>query len=151
MNLSAPIENMNELTMPLSVGQNFSRSVAFSADSIKQFAVMAGDPNPLHHDDEIAKASRFGRLIAAGTQTTTMLAGAVAWNLCRLKPSLGLEMSFKFRRAILVDEVLKAKWQITEIKHNCHLGGDIVTIDCELRNEHNFLLVQGTVVSLVID
>jgi acyl dehydratase len=145
----SPTWEDSEITFPLSVGQAFSRRVSFQAESVRAFATLAGDTNPLHHDERTARASRFGRLIAAGTQSSTMLAGAVAGNLCRLRPSLGLEMSFRFRRAVLIDEPLLAKWEIVSIQPNKRLDGDIVTIECDLRSKEGNLLVSGTVVSLV--
>ncbi|RWP54415.1 MaoC/PaaZ C-terminal domain-containing protein [Mesorhizobium sp.] len=148
ISLPATLEDP-EINLPLFVGQAFSRRLVFQADSVRAFATLAGDTNPLHHDERIARASRFGRLIAAGTQTSTMLAGAVAGNLCSLRPSLGLEMSFRFRRAVLIDEPLSAKWEIISIQPNKRLNGDIVTIECDLQSKDRDLLVSGTVVSLV--
>ncbi|MEZ2223848.1 MaoC family dehydratase [Rhizobium sp. RCC_161_2] len=151
MNVFSAKEVETDISLPLYVGQSFCREVSFSAESIKQFARLAGDTNPLHHDSEAARVSRFGKLIAAGTQSSTLLAGAVAANLCNLRPSLGLQFSFKFRRAVLADEPLVATWEITEIKHDNRLGGDIITISCALRNEDGALLVHGEIVSLVSD
>lgn len=149
MRPGAATDDRNELVLPVRVGQSFVRDVVFTAQCIRDFALLAGDPNPLHHDEATARLSRFGGLIAAGTQTSTMLAGAVAHSLCSLKPSLGLDMSFKFRRAVPADEPLVAKWGVVAVSHSCRLNGDVVTISCELRDMRGALLVHGTVVSLV--
>src|SRR5438552_608745 len=53
----------------MQVGDRFAKDVAFSEESIRQFASFVGDTNPLHHDQAAAAASPFGRIIASGTQT----------------------------------------------------------------------------------
>jgi acyl dehydratase len=54
------------------VGQRFtSGSHAIDADEIKAFA-RAFDPQPFHLDEEAAKASVFGGLVASGWQTAAI-------------------------------------------------------------------------------
>jgi acyl dehydratase len=59
------------------IGDRFTKDVAFTEDSIRQFATYVGDSNPLHHDQVAAAASPFGRLIASGTQTFSMMLAAL--------------------------------------------------------------------------
>ncbi len=51
----------------VSVGEIFERIVTFDEQGARTFATLVGDFNPLHHDDEFARKSRFGGLIISGT------------------------------------------------------------------------------------
>src|SRR2546429_9285081 len=55
------------------IGDRFGKEVAFTEDSIRQFATYVGDSNPLHHDQAAAAASSFGWLIASGIKTFSMM------------------------------------------------------------------------------
>ncbi len=59
----------------LATRHRFSKSVSLSAAEISAFADAAGDPNPIHHDPEWAKQSRYGGIVASGPQTSAMLMG----------------------------------------------------------------------------
>ncbi|MDB5076019.1 MAG: hypothetical protein JWO42_2198 [Chloroflexi bacterium] len=45
--------------------------------AVKRFALAIGDLNPIYFDDEVAHASRFGRLIAPPTFPVTLDYGVV--------------------------------------------------------------------------
>ena len=47
------------------VGRTAHRSRTVTSDDIELFTRMTGDRNPLHHDEQLAGASRFGGLVAA--------------------------------------------------------------------------------------
>ena len=48
------------------VGQTAERSRTVTARDIELFTEMSGDRNPLHYDEEIAKATKFGGIIVQG-------------------------------------------------------------------------------------
>jgi 3-hydroxybutyryl-CoA dehydratase len=53
--------------------ERFSRQVMLTQESVGAYAHAVGDTNPVHHDAELAAATRFGRPIASGTHTTAAL------------------------------------------------------------------------------
>jgi acyl dehydratase len=63
---------------PFRLGETFAKYVLFRPDEIRAFATMTGDTNPLHHDEDVARKSRFGRLIASGAQSTAIMASLTA-------------------------------------------------------------------------
>jgi acyl dehydratase len=144
-----PYEIGSDVHLPLKVGQSFSRSICFDADTVSRFATLSGDTNPLHHDREAAERSRFGGLIASGTHTSSVLAAMVASTLSSLRPSLGLEISFHFRRAVRADTKMVARWEIASIEYSARLAGDIVVFTGELLDSEGGQAVTGRVVSLV--
>ena len=139
----------DNVCIPLQVGQSFSRTVSFCAASIRQFATLVGDLNPLHHDKEAAEKSRFGGLVASGTHTSSVLSAMVASKLCSLRPSIGLEISFRFLRPVYADLEMVTRWELTTLEANERLRGDIVTFSGQLLTSDATLLVSGIAVSLV--
>ncbi len=57
----------------LEVGQTASRTVRVTDEHIELFARLTGDRNPIHHDEEFARRSRFGGRIAQGGVVTGIL------------------------------------------------------------------------------
>ncbi|WDR88458.1 MaoC family dehydratase [Burkholderia ambifaria] len=84
------------------VGESTSQLVTFDVDSVRQFATLAGDMSPLHHDEAFAKTTRFGGLIVSGTHYSAMMMGMVATFLTERRAGLGLEFEFQFRKAVAV-------------------------------------------------
>lgn len=144
---SSDIEN--NVTLPLKIGQFFSHAICLDSSSIEFFAALVGDSNPLHHDKEAAKKSRFGGLIASGTQTSSMMSAMLASKLCNLCPSIGLEISFRFLKPVYADVEMIVRWKLISIKKNDRLGGDIVTFSGKLLTSAGIPLVSGSAVSLV--
>lgn len=116
--------------MPLSVrmGDIISGEVAFSGQAIREFALLAGDHNPLHHDDRMAKASVFGGLIASGTHTAAVMMGFVASHLAERGPSVGLGCTMTFRRAVLAETRCSVIWTVKSLAWKPSLKGHIVDL-----------------------
>ena len=51
------------------------------SDDIRRFTEMTGDRNPVHYDEEVARRSRFGRIIVQGGVTSGLLNAVVAEDL----------------------------------------------------------------------
>ena len=133
------------------VGETTSQTVTFDVDSVRQFATLAGDMSPLHHDEEFAKASRFGGLIVSGTQYSAMMMGMVATFLTeRRTTGLGLEFEFQFRKAVAVGETVRMEWRIVTVEANPKLKGDIITLEGSLLNAHGEICVLAKSKSLSI-
>ena len=64
------MEIVDQPNASFNVGDTFGKSWQFDEESVKQFATLTGDMNPLHHDSELAAKSRFKRLIVSATQYT---------------------------------------------------------------------------------
>ena len=68
------------------VGQVAERSRTVNAKDIERFTEISGDRNPLHYDEAVAKASRFGEIVAQGGVTSAILNAVVAEDLRGLAP-----------------------------------------------------------------
>lgn len=137
--------------MSFHVGQSKSKPYRFDAQGIMTFAHGAGDMNPLHHDPEVAAASRFGRLIASGAHMSAVLMGFGASMLSEGHDSLGLEFSFKFLKAIPADTETILKWTISEVTPNVRLGGDMISCEGEIVGADGTLHVRSIGKAVVWD
>lgn len=116
------------------VGETISKMVTFDIDSVRRFATLAGDMNPLHHDEALAEPTRFGGLIVSGTHYSALMMGMVATFLSERRPALGLEFEFKFRKAVAAGDTVTMAWRIVAIEPSEKLKGDVVRLEGMLRN-----------------
>jgi acyl dehydratase len=94
----------------------FARTV--TREDVKAYADASGDQNPLHQDDEVARAAGFPRVIAHGMFTMGVLA---SWLVDWLgDPAALLRMQVHFRAPVFVDETIEC-------------GGRVRSLDPEAR------------------
>jgi acyl dehydratase len=120
---------------PFTVGQVLEHAIAFTPENVRAFAVLTDDTNPLHHDADWAATTRFGGLIASGTQTTGLLLGSLARHIFPQSASLGLGCSFRLRRAVPASCVLVARWTVLTLAPKPSLGGMIADLEGGLFRE----------------
>jgi signal transduction histidine kinase len=63
------------------VGQRAERTREVSSKDIELFTSISGDKNPLHYNEEFAKATKFGEIIVQGGITSAILNAVVAEDL----------------------------------------------------------------------
>ena len=115
--------------------ERFSQAVRLTPDMVSAYARSVGDTNPVHHDQEVASATRFGRRIASGTHTTALLLGLTASHYSGRCAMVGLEFWVRFRKAIFADEAITLEWLTIKVTPNEKLGGDVVELRGRIRNE----------------
>jgi 3-hydroxybutyryl-CoA dehydratase len=128
----------------LRVGDAAAREIALTAEDIVRYADLCGDTNPLHHDEAAARASRFGGLIASGAHLAALLTGFCAAFTTARVPAVGLEFTYQFRKAARAGDVLKLRWEVTAVERSDRLGGDLVTLRGQIRDQQGALLVGAT-------
>ena len=141
------------MTMPecrFSIGDSSESKLQFTEEGIRRFAEMSGDANPLHHDIDFAKNSRFGGLIACASECTARMIGAVAVFLAGKGGALGLGCAFNYRQAIHAGETLALRWNITEIEEKPKLKGHLVTLRGLLERTDGGVCVEATFNAVVM-
>lgn len=134
----------------VSVGETFSAKHRFTAESIRQFATLACDLNPLHHDaDYAAGDARFGGLISSGTQQMSYMASLLATHYSKTAQPLGLEFDMKLRRAVHADDEITVRWTVTDAAWKDKLAGDIVSLEGEATNQRGDVVIAATAKILV--
>ena len=120
--------------MNLRVGQTATRSLTLTAESVKTFAELTGDYNPLHFDAEFAAGTKFGRLVVQGGLTTGLLHALVAMEL----PGPGtvfLSQQWKFTAPVYIGDTITATVTVLSThatKPVTQLGVRVIRRDAEV-------------------
>ncbi|WP_269495409.1 MaoC family dehydratase [Castellaniella sp. S9] len=112
-------------------GARAQRQKSITRRDIELFTEITGDRNPLHFDEELAKASVFKGLIVQGGVTSGMLNAIVAEDL----PGPGtvfLSTELKFSKAVYVGDTITGHVTVKEIREDkpiCKLEVSVVNQD----------------------
>ena len=89
----------------LEVGQELpARTRLVTREDVRAYADASGDHNPLHQDDEVARAAEFPRVVAHGMYTMGTLASWLSeW---AGDPAALLRLHVNFRAPVLVEETI---------------------------------------------
>lgn len=140
--------NMAEM---VKVGAGFEAEHIFEQEASQAFARLVGDTNPMHHDEAHAKASRFGGLIVSGTETTARMMGLTAAHFAQYGPTVGMEFSFRFRRAVPMGARVRIRWEITEMEYRPGLGTVAVCAGTLTLLDQGVVAVEGTSKGVLLD
>lgn len=132
-------------------GERFSEIIRLTPEDASAFALAARDHNPIHHDLEAAKRSRYQRLIASGTQTSSRLIALAATHFSRLGDMVGLEFSVKFHRPVYADDTILLEWQVVSVEESAFLGGEVVDLRGRVSNSAREKVVSATGRVLVME
>ena len=116
--------------------ERFSALLSLDPRNTRGFASIVGDTNPLHHDADYAAATRFGRLLASGPQTTAHLLALTASHFSKRGAMLGLEFWVRFCRPIYADETISLEWLVISVKKHPRLNGEIIDLRGRIRKEN---------------
>lgn len=97
------------------VGQRAELTREVEADDIRRFTGISGDRNPLHYDEEAARASRFGEIIVQGGVTSAILNAVVAESL----PGPGtvfLHVDWSFRAPVRPGDRITGVVEVVEVR-----------------------------------
>ncbi len=146
----ARVESRRQGARVVTLGESFEATLELPPDSIKQFATLVNDTNPLHHDDAYARASRFGSLIASGTQPTAHLMAMLAAHFSQYAQPLGLEFGIKLTRAVKAHDTLTMRWRVIEAKWKASLKGDLVKLEGDAINQLGETVMKATATIVVM-
>lgn len=130
--------------MDFKVGDTATMSKTITDADIQTFADLIGDHNSIHLDDEYASKTRFGRRIAHGMLSASLISTTIGVKL----PGSGtvyLSQNFKFVAPVYPDDTVTAKVTVSKIRED----KPIVTLETVCHNQHGELVVKGEAVVLV--
>jgi meromycolic acid (3R)-3-hydroxyacyl-[acyl-carrier protein] dehydratase HadAB len=98
----------------LQVGQDLPPSSrVVTREDVASYADASGDQNPLHRDDEVARAAGFPRVIAHGMYTMgTLTSWLVDW---LGDPAALLRLLVHFRAPVFVDESIECGGRVRSL------------------------------------
>jgi acyl dehydratase len=97
------------------VGQRAQRAREVRSRDIELFTDLTGDRNPLHYDEALASASRFGGIIVQGGVTSGLLNAVVAEELPG-PGSVFLHVDWSFRAPVRPGDVITAEVEVLEVR-----------------------------------
>ena len=132
--------------MNYKVGDSATVSKTITDEAIRQFADLVGDDNSVHLNDEFAKRSRFGRRIAHGLLSASLISTAIGTKL----PGNGavyLSQTFKFVAPVYPGDTVTARVTVTKVRED----KPILTLETICFNQNEDVVVKGEAVVLVDD
>jgi phosphate acetyltransferase len=140
MSLTASIDLIENRTFSeLKLGDSASISRTLTSKDIEIFAIMSGDVNPAHVDEEFAKSDMFHKIIAHGMWGGALISTVLGTQL----PGPGaiyLSQSLRFRRPVAVGDTITVTVKVVEMDEGKHR----VTLECQATNQHGEMVISGT-------
>lgn len=125
----------------MKVGQTATRTRAVTAHDIELFTQLTGDRNPLHHDAELARASRFGGIIVQGGVTSGLLHALVAEDLPG-PGSVFLAVDWSFLAPVRPGDVISATAEVVRVRDD----KPICSLHTTIRNQDGDVVLDGTAI-----
>jgi len=122
----------------LSVGDSAERKHLITDKELQLFAVVSGDRNPLHLDEEFAAHTPFKGRIAHGMLSGALISAALAMDI----PGPGtvyLGQDLSFKRPVRLGDELTITLTVKEKKER----KNIVVLECLITNQDGKAVVTG--------
>ncbi|HUP32430.1 MAG TPA: MaoC family dehydratase [Gaiellaceae bacterium] len=97
------------------IGTTARRTRIVTERDIELFTELTGDRNPLHYDEELAAASRFGGIIVQGGVTSGLLNAVVAQDLPG-PGSVFLQVDWSFKAPVRPGDEITAEVEVLETR-----------------------------------
>ena len=127
----------------INIGDTATIEKTVTKKDVQVFAIMSGDVNPAHVDDEFAQHSMFKKVIAHGIWTGSLVSAVLGTKL----PGPGaiyMSQSFKFLRPVGIGDVITASVTVTAKDPEKNK----VTLDCVCTNQEDKKVLTGEAVVL---
>src|ERR1051325_2132233 len=132
--------------MKFNIGDSAEVTKTIEQTDIDAFADLTGDHNPVHVDEEFAKTSRFGRRIAHGMLTASLISSVLA-NKLRGEGSVYLGQTLKFVAPVFPGDTITARITVKEIRED----KPIVKLETICINQHGEIVIRGEATVLATD
>jgi acyl dehydratase len=123
---------------PPEVGIRATWTRTVTAEEVELYARITGDRNPLHFDEEFARTTRFGRLVAQGGIVTGLFNALVAMELPG-PGSVFLHQEWNYPGPVFVGDTITAEAEVTEARAD----KPITTLRCVARNQDGAEVLTG--------
>jgi 3-hydroxybutyryl-CoA dehydratase len=127
----------------LQPGDKASRTLTINDDTIRTFADLTGDHNPIHLDEAYAAGTRFGRRIAHGMIAAGLISAALANDL----PGPGtvyLSQTLQFKAPVYPGDTVTATIEVKNVRPD----KPIVTLSTLCTKQDGTLVIEGEAVVL---
>jgi len=125
-------------------GDTASISRTITDDDIQRFADASGDHNPLHLNDDFAKSTRFGRRIAHGMLSASLISAVIA-NQLPGQGSIYLGQTLKFVAPVFPGDTITARVTVISIRDD----KPVVRLETVCMNQHDEVVIKGEATVLI--
>lgn len=130
--------------MKFKQGDTASLSKTISDDDIRAFADVTGDRNPLHLDEEFARQTRFGRRIAHGMLSASLISAVIA-NELPGQGSIYLGQTLQFVAPVFLGDTVTALVTVSAIRED----KPILKLETVCTNQRNEVVIRGEATVLI--
>ena len=124
--------------MKFNVGDSAEITKTIDEADIQAFAEVTGDHNPIHLDEVFAKTTRFGRRIAHGMLSASLISAVLA-NKLPGEGSIYLGQTLEFRAPVFPGDEITARVTVREIRDN----KPIVKLETVCVNQRDEVVIRG--------
>ena len=132
--------------MKLSVGESAEITKTIEQADVDAFARVTGDHNPVHVDEEFAKSTRFGKRIAHGMLTASLISAVLA-NKLPGEGSVYLGQTLRFVAPVFPGDEITARVTVKEIRDD----KPIVKLETMCTNQRGEIVIRGEATVLTAD
>lgn len=132
--------------MRFSVGDSAEITKTINDADIHAFADVTGDHNPIHVDEAFAKTTRFGRRIAHGMLTASLISSVLA-NKLPGEGSVYLGQTLQFVAPVFPGDEVTARVIVKEVRED----KPIVKLETICLNQRGDIVIRGEATVLVSD
>jgi 3-hydroxybutyryl-CoA dehydratase len=126
---------------PTSIGERASRTKTITDADVQDFARASGDTNPVHLNDAYAAGTRFGRRIAHGMLTASLIS-AILGNDLPGHGTIYLGQDLKFRAPVFVGDTVTATVELIKFREDKR----IATFQTTVTNGDGVVVIEGEAV-----
>jgi acyl dehydratase len=126
-------------------GDRAALSRRVEAADIRRFTELSGDRNPLHYDEQAARASRFGEIVVQGGVTSAILNAVVAGRL----PGPGtvfLNVNWDFRAPVRPGDEITGAVEVLEVRDD----KPITRLRTTVTRQDGTVVLEGTAVCYTV-
>lgn len=130
----------------IEIGDTASIQHTLTKHDIELFAIMSGDVNPAHLDEEYARSDMFHKIIAHGMWGGSFISTVLGTEL----PGPGtiyLSQTFKFLKPVIIGDTITARVTVRDK----NLEKSIITFDCACSNQSGKEVISGEAVVIAPD
>jgi acyl dehydratase len=124
--------------MTFKVGDSAEITKTIEQADVDAFAAVTGDHNPVHVDEEFAKTTRFGKRIAHGMLTASLISAVLA-NKLPGEGSVYLGQTLQFVAPVFPGDEITARVTVKEIRED----KPIVKLETVCVNQRDEVVIRG--------
>src|ERR1041384_310157 len=130
--------------MTFKVGDSAEITKTIEQADVDAFAEVTGDHNPVHVDEEFAKTTRFGRRIAHGMLTASLISSVLA-NKLPGEGSVYLSQTLQFMAPVFPGDEVTARVTVKEIRED----KPILKLETICSNQRGEIVIRGEATVLI--